>query len=248
MVKEILLPVDRLKEKFFANYDGYLEAINQHFKPDLRLQLAEQIIPAGQMDKLVTWMDHNAHVKGATVYLMELLPDTSKPHPAQAEMRVFIALGVFNREVDPAMPYWCHVRNHYPVNLGVDLIVTDPQGNPVAHAILTAFESFDRGRTYSRDSGAKFEHHPHHEIHTGVIDQSGKVIYEVYGNINWYTKNAIRLLAERQILQEDTELAAVWLLAGLKAGVNWKIEDHVDIMKAIEAFRPRKSDGYRSDV
>lgn len=229
-----------LQEKIFASYNAHMEMIDQHFKPSHRLQLAEQIIPQDKMDRLVSWMDHNAHVKGAAVYLMELLPDDDKPHPAHAEMRVFIALGVFNREVDPALPYWCHVRNHYPVNLGVDLIITDMQGDPVTHAILTAFQSFDRNRTYSRNSGAKYEHSNHHSIHTGIVDQSGRVIYDAYANIKSYTDGAIRLLAERQILQEDTELAAVWLLAGLKAGVNWKVEDHVDIMKAIETFRPEK--------
>lgn len=237
-----------LQEKIFANYNVCMETIDHHFKPSHRLQLAEQIVPHDKMDRLVNWMDHNAHVKGATVYLMELLPDTDKPHPAHAEMRVFIALGVFNREVDPAMPYWCHVRNHYPVSLGVDLIITDMQGDSVTHAILTAFNAFDRNRTYSRDSGAKYEHANHHSIHTGVVDQSGEVIFEAYKNINLYTKDAIRLLAERQIMQEDTELAAVWLLAGLKAGVVWKIEDHVDIMKAIDTFHPRGDHGYRSAV
>ncbi|QZA70848.1 hypothetical protein AH06_68 [Erwinia phage AH06] len=237
-----------LSEKIFANLDACLETIDHHFKPDHRLQLAEQIIPAEQMGKLVTWMDHNAHVEGSSVYLMELIPDVDKPHPAQAEMRVFIALGVFDRVVDPKMPYWCHVRNHYPVSLGVDLIITDMQCDPVTHAVLTTFNAFDRNRTYSRDSGVKREHDNHHSIRTGVVDHSGNVIFEAYGNINLHTKNAIRLLAERQIMQGDTEVSAVWLLAGLKAGVNWKVEDHVDIMKAIDTFRPRSSNGYHSDV
>ncbi|QBP07174.1 hypothetical protein REBECCA_66 [Erwinia phage Rebecca] len=240
--------MQNLNDRIFANYNGYIEAIDAHFKPTYQLQLAEQVIPAEQMDKLVTWMDHNAHVKGATVYLMELVPDLDKPHPAQSEMRVFIALGMFNREVNPDLPYWCHVHRHYPVNLAVDLIVTDLQGVPVTHAVLTAFKSFDRARTYRDNLGGKGGHQPHHEIHTGIIDQSGKVIFEAYGNINWHTKNAIRLLAERQILQEDTELSAVWLLAGLKAGVNWKVEDHVDIMKAIDTFRPRNTHDFNGYV
>jgi len=228
-----------LKKKFFASYDQHIEAINEHFISSDRLQLAEQIITADQMETLVTWMDHNAYVGGATVYLMELLADQDKPHPIQNDYRVFIALGVFDRKVNPTLPYWCHVRNHYPVNLGVDLIVTDMQGNPITHAILTAFKSFDRARTYSRDVSSSRDHQPHHEIHTGVIDQKGRVIFEEYKFINQAARYAIHRLAQRQIVQKDTEVAAVWLLAGLVTGRNWRVEDYVDIMMAIENYDPK---------
>lgn len=234
-----------LSAKFFANYDNYMEVISTQYSPSYRLQLAEQIIPAGEMKKLVTWMDHNAHVAGSTVYFMELNPIEGKPHPANKEMRVFIALGVFDRKVDPALPYWCHIRNHFPVSLGVDLIITDLQGNPVTHAVMTAFQAFDRQRTYEISNGYRNNGPNHHSIHTGIIDRSSKVIFEAYPGINHATKVGIRLLAERQILQKDTELAAVWLLAGLKAGVCWKVEDHVDIVKAVDTLHPRNSTGFK---
>lgn len=237
-----------LNEKFFASYDQHLEAVDAHYASSNHLQLADQIIPNGQMQKLVTWMDHNAHVEGSTVYLMEVSPLLDKPHPVQQDFRVFIALGAFDRKVDPKLPYWCHVRNHYPVNLEVDLLITDTVGVPITHACLTAFKSFDRSRTYDQSISRSNNHRNHHGIHTGIIDQSGKVIFENYTNIRQWAMAGIRLLAERQIMQEDTELSAVWLLAGLKADVTWEVENHVDIMKAIEVFRPRSSDGYRDNV
>lgn len=234
-----------LRKKIFDNgqYDNYLEAANAHFKSTNRLIMAEQVFSEDNLAHLYSRLDHHAVPGNGAVYLVELEADPSNYHPAQDEMRVYIALGVFDRTFTPDTPWEMRVQNrYYPDNVSVSLIMTDFDGRIASDAILTGFRSFDRGAIYDRYDGKPREHNHHHSIMTGIVNYNRQVIFNVYNKIREYGEAAILLLAKRQIAQQDPELGAVWLLAGLRMGVNWKLENHIVLKEAMDAIIAEECD------
>lgn len=227
-----------------GQYNAYTKAFDEHYKPTGRLVLANTVLDEPSLKRLCRRLNHDGMLTTSTLYLMELLPDVTNPHPVHDEARVYIAAGVFDRNMPPDTN-WHDMISHrrYPANLIVSLIVTAMDGHIVSDAELTGYTSVDRVGYPSRLSNGKMcQYDVTSYLTAGIVDYSGRIIFSYYRGIHNAAMMVIRLLAEKQIEEQHLEVPAVWLLAALEKGVSAKIENHIDIKEAIETYRAKKGD------